>query len=91
MKSKRVCDIWKSNAVVAALKKRTPDDIAVMDCPKCGVTSYYNQGSHFSCRGCHRTFYAANQDEEIYRGPVVYCEDARMLSDIVGDFMDDAP
>lgn len=90
--SKEVCDIWKSRSVVEALKTRDASDIWVMDCPKCGVTSYYNQGSHFSCRSCGTTFYCLSEGEE-HDGsmPTVSCDEARTLTDTVGDFNQDVP
>lgn len=86
MGMKTVCDIWKSRSVVEALKTRPADDIWVMDCPRCGVTSYYNQGSHFSCRGCNRTFYALSEGEESDGRPTVNCDDARTLADTVQQY-----
>lgn len=80
---KKVCDIWKSRSVVEALKTRTADDIWVMDCPQCGVTSYYNQGSHFSCRSCGAGFYCLSEGEESDGRACVYCDDARTLADSV--------
>jgi hypothetical protein len=40
--------------VVEALKERRASDIALLECPRCGNLSYYNEGSHFSCsvEGC---------------------------------------
>lgn len=50
-------DIWKDPAVKLALKEgRRANDIAVLDCPKCGMWGYYNQGSSFSCRFCDQTW-----------------------------------
>lgn len=77
------CNIWKSRAVVEALKSRPADDIWVMDCPCCGTTSYYNQGSHFTCRHCGRTFYCLSEGEESDGRPTVNCDDARTLADTV--------
>lgn len=58
-------DIWKDPRVKDALKDgRTPDDIAVLSCPKCGAFGYYNQGSHFTCRYCKRTWYCCSEGEE---------------------------
>lgn len=41
--------------VIEALKDgRHAEDIYLVTCPWDGVTSYYNQGSHASCRKCGR-------------------------------------
>jgi hypothetical protein len=57
-------DIWKTPEVKAALQSRPADDIAVLACPRCGEWGYYNEGSHFSCRFCERTWYVCSEDEE---------------------------
>lgn len=89
---RKVCDIWKSRAVVEALKTRASDDIWILECPYCHVDSYYNQGSHFSCRSCGTTFYCLSEGEA-HDGsrPTVYCDDARTLADTVEDFHQDVP
>lgn len=84
--SRKVCDIWKSRSIVDALKERPADDIWVMDCPRCGVTSYYNQGSHFSCRACRRTYYCLSEGEESDGRLCVYCDDARTLTDTLEQY-----
>ncbi len=62
--SKPVNDIWKDPMVKAALKEgRSADDIAVVECPKCYKYGYYNEGSHFSCRFCDRTWYVCGDEE----------------------------
>lgn len=39
--------------VVAAIREgRHANDIWLVDCPNCGVPSYWNQGSHAGCRLC---------------------------------------
>jgi hypothetical protein len=56
--AKPINDIWKDPQVQEALKDgRSADDIAVIDCPKCGKWGYYNEGSHFTCRFCKNTFF----------------------------------
>lgn len=50
---------------------RTPDDIAVIACPKCGSYGYYNEGSHFSCRYCKLGWVILSEDEQ--RPPGVAC------------------
>jgi hypothetical protein len=55
-------DIWKDPMVQESLKDgRTPDDIRVMDCPKCGKYGYWNEGSHFSCRFCNKTWIVSSE------------------------------
>lgn len=57
-----VNDIWKDPMVKEALKDgRTPDDIRVMNCPKCGRYGYWNEGSHFSCRFCRKTWFVRSE------------------------------
>jgi hypothetical protein len=66
--SKPVNDIWKDPMVQESLKDgRTPNDIAVMSCPKCGRYGYYNEGSHFSCRFCKKHWHVTSEmaDEAI--------------------------
>jgi hypothetical protein len=38
--------------IIEALAERHADDIWLVDCPDCGVPSYWNQGSHATCRKC---------------------------------------
>lgn len=79
-------DIWKDPMVKVALKDgRSADDIAVLDCPKCGTTGYYNQGSHFSCRKCRRVFYCCSEDEvaPVDGRAFVRLDDFRTLADTV--------
>ncbi len=39
--------------VMAAFREgRHANDIWLVDCPDCGVPSYWNQGSHAECRIC---------------------------------------
>lgn len=39
--------------VIEALKEgRQAEDILLLDCPMCGWTSYWNEGSHATCRNC---------------------------------------
>lgn len=67
--NKPINDIWKDPRVKEALKNgRLPDDIAVISCPKCNKWGYYNEGSHFSCRFCDKSFSVLNEDEEPTEG-----------------------
>lgn len=58
-------DIWQDAMIKEVLKERPADDIAVLNCPQCGGLSYYNEGSHFSCRFCEKTFYVLSEDEAV--------------------------
>jgi hypothetical protein len=56
LSEKPVPRIDDDETVVEAIREgRHADDIYLLDCRYCGVASYYNQGSHFTCRVCHRT------------------------------------
>lgn len=60
-----MADIWKDPMVQEALKDgRSADDIQVIACPKCGEWSYWNEGSHFSCRFCNQTWYVYGPDND---------------------------
>lgn len=75
-------DIWKDPRVIDALKDgRSADDIAILDCPKCGLLGYYNQGSHFTCLRCDQTFYVLSEGESRPDAPCVYANEAIMLED----------
>lgn len=64
VKAEPVNDIWKDPQVQEALKNgRGADDIAVLSCPKCNRWGYYNEGSHFSCRFCDRSWYVCSEDQ----------------------------
>lgn len=42
---------WRSDDMVAsAMKERDCNDIQIVDCPACQWHTYYNEGSHWSCR-----------------------------------------
>lgn len=79
-------DIWKDPRVVEALKERAAWDIAVLDCPKCGAPGYYNEGSHFTCLHCKKSFYCCSEGEDAPdHMPYLHIEEAnlRQLSDCV--------
>ncbi len=62
---KKPNDIWKDPNVKAALKEgRAAHDIAVLRCPKCDRWGYYNEGSHFSCRFCERSWRVCSESEK---------------------------
>ena len=76
-------DIWKDPQVKEALKDgRSADDIAILRCPECNRTGYYNQGSYFTCRFCDKTFYVLTEGEE-YDGPTVQGDEMISLADTV--------
>jgi hypothetical protein len=57
-------DIWKDPMVKAALKERgSASDVAVLRCPRCTQWGYYNEGSHFTCRHCRKTWYVCSEEE----------------------------
>jgi hypothetical protein len=61
--------IDEDETVVAAITEgRHADDIWLIDCPSCNIPSYYNQGSHCTCRQCGREI-------------AEYCDDAYTLAD----------
>lgn len=79
-------DVWKSREVKAALKERSAHDIAVLNCPKCGRWGYYNEGSHFSCRFCKRTWYVCGEDEEPPEDrPYMYIDAHTTLAETVSE------
>lgn len=79
--------IWSDPRIKAALRDgRHPDDIAVLNCPKCGHLGYYNEGSHFSCRHCRRSWYCCSEDEEPpFDRPWLSLDRVRMLADTVDE------
>ncbi len=55
--------VWDDPMVVECCKEgRKPSDIRLMVCPACNKVSYWNEGSHFTCRFCHQIF---NVSEEM--------------------------
>lgn len=85
-------DIWQDPLIRSLLKERPADDIQVMDCPVCGRMSYYNQGSHFTCRFCDRTWYVFSEGEEPPDDrPSMSADSMRSLADTVGDGEADIP
>jgi len=83
--SEPINDIWKDPQVKEALKEGRPaDDIAVLDCPECGRWGYYNQGSHFSCRFCDKTWSVLCEGEEPTEGvPHLFADSFISLADTV--------
>lgn len=62
-------DIWKDPNVQAALKEgRRADDIMVLRCPQCDQFGYWNEGSHFTCRFCDRSWYCLTESESKLEG-----------------------
>lgn len=57
--------IEEDETVMAAIAEgRHADDIYLIDCPYCGIPSYWNQGSHCTCRKCGREI--AHQSDDAY-------------------------
>jgi len=55
MKTMAMQRIEDDETVIEALRQgRLADDIWLIDCPWCGVPSYYNEGFHCTCRICGR-------------------------------------
>lgn len=83
-------DIWKDPNVMAALKEgRAASDIAVLPCPECNEYGYYNDGSHFSCRFCNRTWLVVTEDDEPPEGtPFMSTDNVISLADTVTDTTD---
>lgn len=84
-------DIWRDPSVMAALKGgRTPDDIMVLDCPKCSRYGYYNQGSSFWCRFCKESWRCLNGGEDSDCSRQIYLDDHSpvTLSDTITDVTD---
>lgn len=64
MKTKLPHDIWKDPMVQQALKDgRSANDIQVIGCPKCHEYGYWNEGSHFSCRFCNKTWFIYTSED----------------------------
>ena len=87
-------DIWKDPNVKAALKEgRPPDDIAVLQCPKCAEWGYYNEGSHFYCRTCQHGFHCVSEGEEVPDDrPYLFLEGSTTLADLTqSNFEGDVP
>ncbi len=80
-------DIWKDPQVKGALKEGRPaDDIAVIVCPECNRYGYYNQGSHFSCRFCKKSWYVCTEDEEPPEDRAyIYLDGITSLTDTITD------
>lgn len=75
--AKRIED---DETVIAAIREgRHAEDIWLINCPWCAVPSYYNQGSHFTCRVCDRTVNVVDDDSG--RNTDVSAEDAFTLAD----------
>ena len=48
-----------------ALRERPSEDVAVLECPQCGLKGYYGCDSHFTCLACNRTWQYGSEDEPI--------------------------
>ncbi len=60
--------------VIAAIAedRRPADDIWLIDCPACGWPSYWNQGSHASCRNCGEDL--SGLTDEAYTLDAYWCD-----------------
>lgn len=84
-------DIMKCPGVKGAIKEGRPlDDIAVLECPRCGQWGYYNQGSNFYCRKCRVGFYCCSEDEDPpdFR-PYVRLDTFTTVADLINDIRDE--
>lgn len=71
-------DIWKDPMVQEALKDGRPaSDIYCLRCPTCNRLGYYNEGSHFTCRFCDRSWMVMSE------GGAMSAEEAVSLADTV--------
>jgi hypothetical protein len=73
---------WKDGNVREALGEgREAGDIALLECPRCHRYSYYNEGSHFTCRFCDEGFEVLDEGETGRGGPSVRSWEAITLAD----------
>ena len=79
-KQRKVQRIDEDETIMAAIRDgRHAEDIFLLDCPWCGVPSYYNQGSHFTCRVCDRTVQVVDDDSGTATS--VHADDMYSLAD----------
>ena len=80
-----MADIWKDPQVQEALKEGRPsDNIMALPCRQCGEWGYYNQGSHFSCRLCDKTWSVLREEESPTEGvPHMFAIDMTSLADTI--------
>lgn len=52
------------NVALALAEGRAAEDIFLINCPYCGIASYYNEGSHCQCRECGREI--VDQADEMF-------------------------
>lgn len=80
---------WKDPQVMEALKDgRSADDIAVVRCPECDRWGYYNEGSHFSCRFCNRSWYVCGEDQVSRHGLDMTIDGHTSLADTLTETTD---
>lgn len=60
--------------IEAFAEGRAADDIWVIDCPECGWWSYYNEGSHATCRNCGRDLMPQVEAGDAIRMEDYWCE-----------------
>jgi len=86
---KPINDIWKDPMVKEALREGRPaHDIAVARCPECHRWGYYNEGSHFTCRFCERSWYVCSDDQVPRRGLDMQLDGHTTLADTVTETTD---
>ena len=80
-------DIWKDPRVVDALNEgRFATDICLLECPKCHEWGYYNEGSHFTCLHCDKSWYVCTDSNPTFGGrPAMGMDSLIKLSDTVCD------
>jgi hypothetical protein len=61
--------------VQLALKERTPEEVSLACCRKCGYYSYFNNGSHFTCHWCGWSVSGGTLDDMIETGEVISLAD----------------
>jgi len=72
--------VWKDPNVRRALKNRPASEVSVLNCPRCGELSYYNDGSYFTCRVCGTSFYCRTEDDPIPMGPSILLDDYGIIT-----------
>jgi hypothetical protein len=61
--------------VQEALKGRTPEEVSLACCRKCGSYSHYNDGPHFTCHWCGWSASGGLLDDMLETGEVISLAD----------------
>ena len=77
-------NIWHDRDIREALKERDAEEISVLQCPACRRFCYYNDGSHFHCPSCRKSWSIGTEDECITHPGMINVDDAISLADLVG-------